>query len=560
MNAGKRARFDIETLRKLAGDRSFARGKDYFRDGCVQILSLGSKRVVAEVSGTEDYRTVLTGRGEDIDGECSCPAFEDQGFCKHMVATALAANAAGDGAEGEANAALSRIREHLKAKPRDQLVDIILDLAEEDAELFRKLDLDSAIVGADDATLEKRLQKAIDAATRIRTYVDYRAARDWSAGVEAALDAVADIARGPRANVALRLAEHAIELIGKAFESIDDSDGHLGSLLGQAHDIHLAAAEAARPEAVALARSLFKREMEDDPGAFGNLVVDYADVLGKPGLAEYRRLAEAAWKKVPARSGRVRAADDDSGSVHQLMNILDFFAERDGDVESRIALRMKNLSSQWDYLQLAEFCLSQGRKEEALRRAEEGLWQFEDDRLDERLLFLVAKLLTKARRKTDAEAHLWRAFQKAPSLNVYKELRSAGGEAAAARALAFLESGLGDNKRPWWRNRPDLLVEILMLEKRFDAAWSIARKFGASEYAMQRLVAATDIDFPREAIEFYAAQIERFATAAAYSEAVRLIGRMAKLRSPAEHEAFVADLKLRHGRKRSFMKLLGQKA
>lgn len=557
MKARERARFDIETLRELAGDRSFARGKDYFRDGCVQILSLSSKRVVAEVSGTEDYRTALTGRGKDVDGECSCPAFEDQGFCKHMVATALAVNAAGDGAEGEADAALSRIRAHLKAKPADQLVEMILDLAEEHPELFRKLDLASVVVDADDATLETRLRKAIDAATRIQTYIDYRAARDWSVGVEAALDAVADIAYGPRANVALRLAEHAIERIGKAFESIDDSDGHLGSLLGRAGDIHLAAAEAARPEPVALARSLFKREMEDDFGAFGDALVAYADLLGKSGLAEYRRLAEAAWKKMPATSGRVRAADDGSGSVHQLIGILDFFAERDGDVEARIALRAKNLSSQWDYLQLAEFCLSQGREEEALRRAEEGLWRFEDDRLDERLLLFVVKLLTKARRKVDAEAHLWRAFQKAPSLEIYRGLRRTGGELASTRALAFLESGLGDKKRQSWSDRPDLVVEILMLEKRFDAAWSVAQKFGASEYAMQELVAATDTDFPRQALEFYGARVERLANAAAYPEAVKVIARMAKLRSAAEHAAFVAEVKLRHGRKRNFMKLLG---
>src|SRR5438132_10430119 len=133
MSAVDRARFDIATLRELAGAKSFARGQEYYRDGCVEILSLGSKKVVAEVSGTEDYRTVLTGRGKDIDGDCSCPAFGDQGFCKHMVATALAVNAAGDGADGEADAdaALSRIRQHLKAKPIEQLVAMILDLAEE---------------------------------------------------------------------------------------------------------------------------------------------------------------------------------------------------------------------------------------------------------------------------------------------------------------------------------------------------------------------------------------------------------------------------------------------
>jgi tetratricopeptide (TPR) repeat protein len=557
MNARERARFDIETLRELAGDRSFTHGKDYFRDGCVQILSLGSKRVVAEVSGTADYRTVLTGRGEDIDGECSCPAFEDQGFCKHMVATALAVNAAGEGAEGEAGAALSRIREHLKAKPPDQLVDMIVDLAEEHPELFSKLDLDSAMVGADDGALEKRLRKAIDAATRTGTFVDYREASRWHAGVDAALDAVEGIASGTRANVALGLIEHAIERIGGAFESIDDSDGHLGSLLERARDIHVTAACAARPEPVALARSLFKREMEDDFGTFGGAVADYADVLGERGLAEYRQLATAAWKKVPARSGHASTAAGDFDSPHQLMGILDFFAERDGDIEARIALRMKHLSSPWDYLQLAEFCLSQGRNEEALRHAEEGLWQFEDDRLDERLLFFTVRLLNKARRKADAEAHLWRAFQKAPSLDIYKELRRAGGEPAAARALAFLESRLGDSKRQSWRDRPDLVVEILMLEKRFDAAWAVAKKFGASEYSMQSLVAASDVDFPHQALEFYAAQVERFASASAYSEAVKVIARMAKLRSAGEQATFVADLKLRHGRKRNFMKLLG---
>src|SRR5438132_10882574 len=159
MSAVDRARFDIATLRELAGAKSFARGQEYYRDGCVEILSLGSNKVVAEASGTEDYRTVLIGRGKDIDGNCSCPAFGDQGFCKHMVATALAVNAAGDGADGEADAALSRIRQHLKAKPVEQLVAMILDLAEENPELFRKLDLASAMVGADDDALEKRLRK-----------------------------------------------------------------------------------------------------------------------------------------------------------------------------------------------------------------------------------------------------------------------------------------------------------------------------------------------------------------------------------------------------------------
>lgn len=550
-------RFDIDMLRELAGGKVFARGREYFADECVEILSLDAKRVVAEVAGSEDYRTVLTGRGKDIGGSCSCPAFGDWGFCKHMVATALAVNAAGDGAEIEATDVLSRIREYLKAKEVDELVDMIVDRAEQDSNLFRALEMKSAVGTSDAAALEKRLRKAIDGATRTRGFVDYEAAEGWHDAVYDVLDIIADLVSGPRADVALRLIDHATARIEAAFESIDDSDGHLGSLLDRAREIHLAAATAVRPEPVALARALFHREMNDDFGTFSRAVVDYADLLGERGLTEYRRLAEAEWKKVPTSPGRRSAAADHSVNVDAVMAILDFFAERDGNVEARIALRARDLSSQWSYLQLAEFCLEHGLKDEALRRAEEGLWQFEDDQPDRRLLFFTAGLLTKLKRKADAEAHLWRAFQKAPDLDVYKQLRSAGGAAAGERALALLEARLGDGKRDSWRRRSDLLVKILMHEKRFDAAWSAVRKFDVSVYTREELVTATDADFPREAIEFYTAKVEQLASTGSYDEAVKVMGRMAKLRDAAAQAAFIAEIKVRHGRKRNFMKLLG---
>lgn len=558
MSDAAQARFDVAKLRETAGERSFARGKDYFRDGRVQIRSLGSKRVVADVSGTEDYRTILTGRGADIGGECSCPAFEDQGFCKHMVATALAANAAG--AHGQVDVVLSGIRQYLQTKSPDQLIDLVLEMAEQYPAILQKLEFDSALLLADDEDLEKRLRKAIDEATRIGTYLDYRKAREWSANVEAALEVVSLIASGSRAGIALKLAEYAIERIGAAFESIDDSDGHIGSLLGYACDIHLAAVEVARPEPVALARTLFQREVTDDFGAFNNVIADYADALGERGLAEYRRLAADAWETASARPDRGRPAYDNAGSSGRLIGILDFFAERDGDVDARIVLRRKNLTSPWDYFRLAEFCLSQQRAEEALRYGEEGLWQFEDDVPDERLLFFVAKLLAEAGRKTDAVSHLQRAFRKAPSVAIYRQLRHTGGVAAAEQALAFLERRLDDKKNDPWRHRPDLFIEILVDEKKFDDAWSIQRKYGASDHVKQRLVAATDMDYPREALEFYAVQVERFAVSGAYADAVKMIGRMERLRTAEEQSAYTAELKVRHGRKRNFMKLLGKKA
>ena len=128
------------------------------------------------------------------------------------------------------------------------------------------------------------------------------------------------------------------------------------------------------------------------------------------------------------------------GDQHQLMRILDFFAERAGEIDTRIALRAKDLSSQWSYLQLAEFCLSQGREQEALRRAEEGLWLFEDQRPDERLVLFTTELLSKAGRRQDAETCLQRAFEKTPSFELYARLRKLGGKAARERVVKFLEA------------------------------------------------------------------------------------------------------------------------
>ena len=65
MKAEGQPRFDIETLRKLAGEKVFARGADYHSGGQVEILALEPTRVLAQVAGTEDYRTELTGRDRE---------------------------------------------------------------------------------------------------------------------------------------------------------------------------------------------------------------------------------------------------------------------------------------------------------------------------------------------------------------------------------------------------------------------------------------------------------------------------------------------------------------
>jgi hypothetical protein len=476
MTAENLPRFDIVALRRLAGS-AFARGEAYHRDGRVEILAIEPRRVLAQVAGTEDYRVNLLGKGETIKGECTCPVFDDYGFCKHMVAAALTANESDRGPESAGAGALGRIRAHLAGKPNAALVAMIVELAERDRALFRRIEIASAADGADDKTLAARLGKAIDQATATRGYIEYGEAGGWAGGVDEALDAL-DALDSTRDRLVLKLAERAIDRIESAIESIDDSDGECGALLERARDIHIRAARGARPDPVALARDLYERETGDGYGTFDDAAWLYADVLGEAGLAEYRRLATEAWEKLPPLTGRDR--ENAEGDYFGLSGILDSFAERDGDVEARIALRAKDLSSPWKYFELAEFCLKHKSANEALRWAEEGLWTFEDGPSDARLVLFAANLLMKADRRGEAEAVLKRAFERAPDFNVYLRWREASGEAARDQALALVERLATAQTGLSFGHPADLGVKILMHEKRFDIAWAITRKHRVS--------------------------------------------------------------------------------
>jgi hypothetical protein len=474
-----------------------------------------------------------------------------------MFAVSLAANAAAGDAPADP---LAPVRDHLKAQSPEALIALILDLADRDDALLRRLEIAAAAAGKSDAAgLEARLRKAIDAATRTRGFIEYRAVRAWAEGVEEALDALEDLVAGPQAATALRLADHALARIGAAIGEIDDSSGHGSALLEHARDIHLAACEAARPDQVALARDLFARETGGGYDTFHAAAELYAGPLGDAGRAEYRRLAAKAWDALPPRGPRDRNRHEFNAAYGTIAGIIDRFAEADGDVSARIALRGKDLATPWNYARLADFCREHGRDAEALARAEEGLWTFEDAPPDERLLRIATELLIEAGRQPAAEAHLWRAFERAPSLDLYRSLRELGGEPARDRALAALEARLLAARHDRWSIPGDLVVRVLIAEGRFDRAWEIARAHRLGQGLAETLARASEASHPREALAVYAEEVDRLVRSGgnrAYAEAVQLIARMARLRPEAEQAAYLADMKLRFARKRNFIKLL----
>ena len=139
-------RFDPAQLRALAdaaGPKTYARGESY-AGGQVSLLSLSTDRVIAEAYGTENYAVRLLGGGSSFTGSCNCPAFDAAGFCKHMVAVALTANAVlADGEE--LDSLCSELAAHLASFGHQELIAYACERAETNPALFRRIAVDAGL-------------------------------------------------------------------------------------------------------------------------------------------------------------------------------------------------------------------------------------------------------------------------------------------------------------------------------------------------------------------------------------------------------------------------------
>ena len=84
------------------GSHDWRRGEEYFRQGAVEIVGHGLTGLKATVQGSASAPYIVEldwseATQETLFVSCSCPRFDDWGMCKHVVATILAADAAGLG-------------------------------------------------------------------------------------------------------------------------------------------------------------------------------------------------------------------------------------------------------------------------------------------------------------------------------------------------------------------------------------------------------------------------------------------------------------------------------
>jgi uncharacterized Zn finger protein len=582
------SRADIITvaeIQSLTDLKTFARGKAYFHEGAVSRLDERDGILHASVQGTHRYSVELgVGSDGELTYECNCPIGDDGNFCKHAVAVALSW-LENSGEEvfhpDEAGPVKPRnkrktyeelISEYVATLDEDTVRDLLLEAAERDMTLRDKLLFAARAANASDLP---SMKTAVRQATRISRPLEWREAGAYGDGLMSLADMLRQRLAGPNAAQVVELAELAIAGAEKSLEQIDDSGGDVMPAIMELAVVHLAACRQTRPDAVKLAERLFHLQTEGVWDTFYDVLPAYAEPLGDAGLCRYRELVGNGWEALPslAPSNEFRRSFDPLRM--RLERAMERLAELDGDVDTLIRIRSKDLSSPYHFLLVAELCTKHGRHDEGLAWAERGLRE-SGKNTDVRLLdFCIAEYLRR-RDFENADALAWQRFESRPVAEAFTALMdvaTATGryDTTRERALNHLwelvrtEEAPTKSKRSHWQtpSRTEL-VKVFLAEHESETAWEAFCGGPVAINMWATMAAVRGKTHPHDAIALYHRLLPIAAESgtrnARYDEAFGIVRTIGKLRAELKEQTqFVDELETvrqTYRAKRNFIKLL----
>src|SRR5436305_14772897 len=134
----KLPRFTETMVRALANDKSFERGKDYYRGGAISETMRQGMQLRGECTGSEvePYEISVTFNAKGIaDTSCTCP-YEYGGICKHTVALLLTYVY-----QPQAFHTIAPVEEMLKQRSKEELLAIINAMLKQDPKLRSLVEL-----------------------------------------------------------------------------------------------------------------------------------------------------------------------------------------------------------------------------------------------------------------------------------------------------------------------------------------------------------------------------------------------------------------------------------
>ncbi len=214
-------------LRRHAGTSSFKKGQAYFRDGAVVLVTSDSNRIDATVEGSAfapySVKVELHVTGVRR-ASCTC-AFEDSGWCKHIVAAMLAAtNHNGAGAA----AAARPIEERLADLQTFELQTLVAQACREVSQFatFARLWLgDAGAAGQTNEPVRKNM-------LRLARTEELSSGNSLDGRLDDLFERALSALDRDAAATAVTMLEKITAIAAHEYESMDDSDGDFAAFIG----------------------------------------------------------------------------------------------------------------------------------------------------------------------------------------------------------------------------------------------------------------------------------------------------------------------------------------
>src|SRR4051794_14856469 len=221
--------------------------------------------------------------------------------------------------------------DNLTALGAERLAAILIELAESDAEVKRRLRLELAAQSGGDI-IAAEIGKRITALRSARSFIDWQKRRDFVKDLDLQRAMIVDRVAQSRLDLALDLMWRFMDLAEPVLNRVDDSNGSVGDVFRAACEDLGAIAVKAKPDPVSLADRVFAAVIANDYGVFDGLVTIMLPTLGDAGAAH---LKDRLTRALTDRSTKAGKRNYQALVVRSALQAL---ADGQGDVDAYIAL------------------------------------------------------------------------------------------------------------------------------------------------------------------------------------------------------------------------------
>ena len=456
----------------------------------------------------------------------------------------------------------------------DRLAELLLELAEGDAAAKRGLRMELASRNGGDVGAE--IRKRFTSLAKSRSFIDWRKIRDLAYDLDMQRTAIMTYVAPTKPADAFDLLWRMLEMAPKIYERCDDSNGTISNVMSSALEDLGAVAGQAKLQPGKLTERVFEGVCANNYGQFDGLIALMAEALGQQGLGLLKAKFEELEANPPAKpskderriigygSGGPMYEDDFEARHHArtVKSALTDIADALGDVDGYIArFSDEDCTNPAIAAGIAERLLGIQRAEEAMAVLAGAEAKSQNGGHWPDWLRVKIDALDAMGRTDEAQAERWATFERTLSsayLRAYlKRLPDFDDEEMESKALADA------SRYPSFHNALWFMIDWPAHAVAGELVLARHGEIDGNNYGLLTPAAdALEQNYPLAATLLLRAMIDYTldkAKSTRYGHAVRhmqtcehLAKRVESFGDHAGHDAFVAGLRLRHGRKSGF--------